>query len=189
MAAPKFKKNSVEQTIDLKELFGVTFKNAPALKEAIGQKIIDRIIRRTNAGRGLSFDSSGKAQTVKLKSPYSKAYVASDDFKAFGKSKSKVNMKLTGDMLGLMDIKKQTGDTITIGWNSGDDQDAKAYNHSVGDTVPRRPFFGVSRTDLMKIKADMDDEVKSALKIKQEEGKSAFNDFVLGLIKEIKDEE
>ena len=185
MAKPKITKNNVEQTINLKEIFGVSFKDAPALKQAIGQKIIDKIIRRTESGQGISFSDSGKASTLKLKAPYSKAYQKSTDFKAFGKSKNKVNMTLTGDMLGLLDIKRQTADTITIGWNKDDDQDAKAYNHNIGDTVPRRPFFGISHTELLKIKADMKSEVKQALKIKEAEGKSAFNDFVLGLIKEL----
>jgi len=183
MAAPKISKNNVEQTIDLKELFGVSFNNAPALKEAIGQKIIDRIVSRTQSGMGISFNDSGKANTLKLKAPYSKAYVNSDEFKAHGKSKGDVNLTLSGDMLGLLDIKNQTGDTITIGWNKGDGQDPKAFNHITGDTVPKRPFFGISKTELLKIKADMSSEVKDALKIKQSEGKSAFNDFVLGLIK------
>jgi len=185
MAKPKITKSNVEQTIDLKEVFGVTFKNAPALKEAIGQKIIDRIVTRTEAGKGLSFNSDGKASTLNLKSPYSKEYANSTEFKAHGKSRGNVNMTLTGDMLGLIDIKRKTSDTITIGWNKGDGQDAKAFNHNTGDTVPKRPFFGVSRTELLKIKADMSSEVKQALKVKQEEGTSAFNKFVLGLIKDV----
>ena len=181
MAKPKITKNNVEQTIDLEELFGVSFKNAPALKEAIGQKIIDKIVKRTEAGKAIG----GK---VNLKKPYSKAYVKSTEFKAHGKSKSKINMKLTGDMLGLMDIKKQTGNTITIGWDKSDGQDGKAYNHTVGDTVPKRPFFGLSSKELNDIKKENKSDVKDALEVKQDEGKSAFNSFVLGLIKDVGDE-
>jgi len=187
MAKPKIKisKNNVEQTIDLEDLFGVSFKGAPALKEAIGQKIIDRIVQRTEAGDSMTFNSKGDGRVGKLKKPYSKSYVDSTEFKAHGKSKNKVNMKLTGDMLGLLDIKKQSGDSITIGWNKGDGQDAKAFNHSTGDTVPKRPFFGVNKKELDRIKKGFKSEVKEALSIKKDEGKSAFNKFVLGLIKEV----
>jgi hypothetical protein len=188
MAKPKITKSSVEQTIDLEELFGVSFKGATQLKEAIGQAIIDRIVSRTEAGVGMSFNSQGKGQTLKLKSPYSKAYTKSTEFKAHGKSKNKINMKLTGDMLGLMDIKKQTGNSVTIGWDKGDGQDAKVFNHQTGDTVPRRPFFGISRTELLKIKSEFNPDVKEALSIKKDEGRAAFNKFVLGLIKEVGEE-
>jgi hypothetical protein len=180
MAKPKITKNNVEQTIDLEELFGLSFKGAKALKETIGQKIIDKIIKRTKAGTSVTGS--------RLKSPYSKSYAKSTEFKAAGKSKSKVNMTLTGDMLGLLDIKRQTGDTITIGWDKDDGQDPKAYNHVVGDTVPKRNFFGVTNKELNKIKSEMKSEVKQALEVKQDQGKVAFNKFVLGLIKEVDEE-
>lgn len=187
MAAPKFSKNNVEQTIDLKEMFGVSFKGRPLLREALGQAILDKIRDRSDDGRGISFDKSGNGRPVKLKTPYSKAYTNSLDFKAFGKSKNKVNMELTGDMLGLMDVKRQTSDTITIGWDERDENN-KAFNHATGDTVPRRPFFGCSKSELKTIGKQFKSEIKEALKVQQEEGKRAFNSFASALIERLRGE-
>lgn len=163
MSKPKFTKRSVEQTIDLKELFGVDFSNKRSLREAIGGAILERIRARTLSGQGVSFSDDGRGRSVTLKAPYSKEYAKSLEFKAAGKSRGNVNMTLTGDMLGLMDIKRQSGNTITIGWNDAD-ENAKAYNHSVGDTVPRRPFFGVSKSELNEIKKQFGSEIKEAAK-------------------------
>lgn len=184
MSAPKFKRTSVEQTIDLKEIFGVDFKGARSLREAIGGAIIEKIRARTAAGDGMSFDGLGRGRKVKLKSPYSKQYIDSLDFKAFGKKPSQVNMSLTGDMLGLMDIKRQDSNSITIGWSDGT-ENAKAYNHSTGDTVPRRPFFGVSKAELQEIRREFKSEIESALKTKDSEGRKAFEEKVASLIDDL----
>lgn len=181
MKAPKFSKTNVEQTIDLDEVFGVDFSGMRSLREAIGEAILDRIRTRTQSGDGIKFDGMGRGKPVKLKSPYSKSYSKSLDFKAFGKSRGNVNMTLTGDMLGLMDIKRQSGNSITIGWTD-QDENAKAYNHSLGDTVPSRPFFGISKTELQAIKKDFGSEIREALKTKDTEGRKAFEEKVSSLL-------
>lgn len=183
MASPKFKKTNVEQTIDLKEVFGIDFRGLTSLKEAIGGAILERIRQRTESGDGISF-TGDRARPVKLKAPYSKQYADSLDFKAFGKSRNNVNMKLTGDMLGLMDIKRQSGNSITIGWSSAE-ENAKAFNHSVGDTVPRRPFFGVSKTELADIRKEFKSEINAALKVRDTEGQAAFENSVAALIQQL----
>jgi len=187
MAAPKISKKKVSQTINLKDEFGVDFSRKADLREAIGQVILDKIKERTANGEGMKFDSIGRGRAVKLKSPYSKKYAESLDFKAAGKSKNKVNMSLTGDMMELMDITKNKGNEITIGWAASDDQDAKASNHLLGDTVPKRPFFGVSKQELKEVKREIKDDIKEAIRLKSEEGKSAFSDFVVGLAKGFRD--
>lgn len=181
MSAPKFRKRSVEQTIDLKELFGVDFKNKRSLREAVGGAILERIRERTSDGNGMSFGGSGRGTPVKLKSPYSKEYSSSLDFKSAGKSRGKVNMTLTGDMLGLMDIKRQTGNSITIGWTDAE-ENAKAFNHSVGDTVPRRPFFGVSKAELEAIKKEFGKEIKEAAKAATDEAFEKRVEQLLSLV-------
>lgn len=165
MSKPKFTKNKVTQTINLEEAFGISFKGKRSLREAIGGAIIERIQTRTSAGTSMTFSADGAGRTGRLKSPYSKSYAKSDEFKAFGKSKGKVNMTLTGDMLNLMDITKQTGNSITIGWDDTEENN-KAFNHSVGDTVPKRPFFGVSKGELKAIKKDFSKDIKSAVNAK-----------------------
>ena len=180
--ALKVKKNNVEQTINLKEKLGIDFRGKDNLKQLLGQAIVDRIVERSQEGNGVNLKPNGSGRNVKLKSPYSKAYADSLDFKAAGKKRDKVNMTLTGDMLGLLDIKKVQGNSITIGWDDAE-QNGKAHRHMTGDGVPKRPFFGVSNKELKDIAKDLD--IKKALRVREDEGKEAFNSLVLGLLDEL----
>lgn len=185
MSAPKVTKYTASQTIELDEAFGIDFKGNRELREYIGQLIIDRIRTRTEAGIGMKISDSGKGKVFDLTSvPYSKKYVESAEFKNFGKSKNDVNMTLTGDMLGLMDVVDQSGNTITIGWDD-DTQQAKAANHIKGVTVPARPFFGISNEELKSIVKEVKPDLEKALDIKKTEGKDAFAEYALGLIDEL----
>lgn len=145
----KLTEAEVSQTIDLKEVFGVSLVGNEALKQQIGQALIDRIIERTES----NLDVNGK----NLK-PYSKEYIESDDFKAFDKSENDVNMTLTGNMLGTLDIVDTSGSKIKLGWDDAT-ENAKAYNHNVGDTVKKRQFFGVTKSDIEMVKKEFKNEV------------------------------
>jgi hypothetical protein len=147
----KLSESEVSQTIDLKEVFGVSLTGNEALKQTIGQAIIDRIIERTESGKSVYGGN--------LRSPYSKAYEESDDFKAFGKKPDRVNMKLTGQMLGTLDIVETSGSRVKIGWDDAT-ENAKAFNHQTGDTVYKRPFFGITKKELGEIKREFADQVK-----------------------------
>lgn len=173
MAKPKFSEDAVYQDIELGKLLGFDLSDASELKQYIGQLIIERIRARTQDGLGYN----GKP----LKSPYSSTYAKSPEFKAFGKSKSKVNMTLSGDMLGLIDIIEDKGNKIRIGWDDSE-QNAKAFNHNTGDTVPKRPFFGINNKELYEIIREVRPEIKKAIKIKEEDGTSAFEEFATGLL-------
>jgi len=179
----------VEQTINLKDEFGIDFKGFKSLREAIGEAVLNQIRTRTARGDGMNFRGIGGTPT-KLKKPYSDEYIENLDFKAFGKSRGRINMTLTGDMLGLMDVKKQTGNSITIGWDDAE-QNAKAYNHSSpvrsNTTVPYRPFFGVSKKELTKIKKQFGKEIKSAMRLKDDGKKKAFEERVAKLLTIFKD--
>lgn len=146
----KLTEGEVSQTIDLKEVFGVSLTGNEALKQSIGQALIDRIIERT--------ESNTSVTGGKLKA-YSKEYIASDEFKAFDKSAGDVNMTLTGNMLGTLDIVDITGSKIKLGWDDAT-ENAKAYNHNVGDTVPKRAFFGLTKTEINSIKKEFESEVR-----------------------------
>ena len=91
-------------------------------------------------------------------------------------------------MLGLMDIKRTTGNTITIGWEDKE-QNNKAHGHMTGKNgaVPKmkRPFFGISNKELNVIKKDLSADINEAIKIKQDQGKASFDKFVLGLLDEL----
>lgn len=159
---PKVSKSgayTVEQEIDLKELFGVDMKDYPEIKALVGEAIIETIRNRTESGRGIRFNGD-RSSTYGFKG-YSDEYKASPEFRAFNKT-SKVDLTMTGDMLGMLDIIDDSGNKITVGWEDSE-QNAKAYNHQEGDTVPPRPFFGVSKSELKDISSKYKSEIKDAL--------------------------
>lgn len=140
----------MELEISLDELFGTKVPNDQALREAIGQSVIDKIVNRTESGEGVN----GRP----FKS-YSATYKKSNQFDVYGKSND-VNLTLTGDMLGTLDIKAQSRGVIKIGWQDST-QNAKAFNHHTGDTLPRRPFFGLKDSEIEDIKKEFKDRVEA----------------------------
>lgn len=157
---PKLTKKEVSQKFNLGKLFGVDFSRDPDLKQEIGQAIIDKIIERTENGKAIG----GKKD---LKS-YSKEYVESDEFKDFGKSKSEINMTLTGRMLDDIDIISESRNTIKVGFEERKEI-LKAFNHNTGDTVPKRKFFGITKGELDDIKKEFKDDLKAIEPKKREQ--------------------
>lgn len=152
---PIVEKDKVSLEIDLEKLFGKKIVDFD-LRRIIAEDLISIIEERTSRGYGVT--RSGNE--VKLKK-YSKEYVASDEFKAFGKSADQVNMKLTGSMLASIDLISSRADKIEIGITD-ETEAAKAYNHMTGDTVKPRPFFGLTSKDLSKIKAEYKKDVEAS---------------------------
>jgi len=148
----KLSESEVSQTFDLKEILGVDTKDFPEIKQAVGEAIIQRIVDRTESGQ----DVSGRS----FKS-YSDSYVESLPFKAFGKKDSEINLTQTGSMLGTIDIVKDSGNKITIGW-SDPTENAKAYNHQTGDTVKKREFFGLNTGDIKAITKEFKPDLKKS---------------------------
>lgn len=137
------KKSDVSQTINLEELFGVSFRGERELRLAIAQKIIDHIKERTESGKTVSGGSFA---------PYSKEYKKTTIFNLL-KSGTTPDLTLTGNMLASMDVLGEGPNTVRIGF--GDELERlKAFNHNTGDTVPRRPFFGVSKDEAKRIVLD-----------------------------------
>lgn len=163
MKPPKVTKKAIEQIIDLSEFAkGIDFSDSKSLKLAIGEALAEKIRERAESGQGLQFESSGNAKTVKLKAPYSKMYAESLDFLAAGKSRSDVNMTLTGDMLASIQVEDRGNNKIAV-YIDGETEVLKAFNHLTGDTVPKRPFFGVSKSDVKKTLADFEVEIAERL--------------------------
>lgn len=75
--------------------------------------------------------------------PLSKKYA---EFKKMQSSAVKPNMELTGALLDSLQFEDKGGDKVEIGWFD-EDQAVKAYNHTVGDTVPKRPLIPGPRED------------------------------------------
>lgn len=154
----RLSENEVSQTIDFKEAFGVDLSKNEALKQRIGQAIIDRIIERNEQNKSVEGGN--------LKTPYSKSYAKSKKFELYGKSRGDVNMKLTGDMLSSVDISETRGNQVKIELDQG--QAPKGYNHHTGDTVPRRPWFGVNKKELNEIKREFKNELRQVKEGKEE---------------------
>lgn len=157
------KGSEFHQVIDVGQVLDVDTDINRDLLERFGQAVLDHITSRTKKG----IDVNGN----KFKG-YDADYVASDDFKAYGKQKSKINLTQKGDMLAQMDLLKIEGNKIFLGWDD-DTERAKAYNNHVGDTLPSRPFFGATRKQLDDIKQDFIDDVK-----KIDENKDKNKDFL-----------
>jgi hypothetical protein len=131
--------------INLAETLGVDTVS-DTVASGIGQAIIDKIKSRT---QDENEDKNGRNFK-----PYSKDYIESIEFKAFGKSPKDVNLTASGDMLGLMDIVGFDGRVLEIGWNDPE-QAAKAHGHITGKNgeVPKmkRDFFGIKVQELEEI--------------------------------------
>jgi hypothetical protein len=150
--------DDVSQTIDFSEVAGVDLTGNQILIREMSQAVIDFIVERAQSGKGIG----GKT----LKKPYSKAYSESLDFKAAGKSKNDVNMTLSGDMLGAIDVLEEDGPTVKIGFADTTDN-VKAYGHMSGFeghpyiSGPKREFFGVTKAELKeKILSQFKDDIQ-----------------------------
>ncbi len=133
--------NLIRQRIDLSEFFDETL--SADIKEEIGQAFIDRIVERSEKGR----DVNGSPLRA-----YSKEYKESEDFQRFGKSASKRNMTLTGDMLESIDI-DINGNSLDVEITDSF-QAAKAHGNITGkngEWKVKRDFFGVTNAEVRKI--------------------------------------
>jgi hypothetical protein len=146
----KASETSITQEIDLEEWTGVKVSNDPTLMREMQQSIIDYMRGRISEGKGFN--------ERKLKSPYSKTYAASLDFQAAGKSEGDVNMELSGDMVGSIDVLQERDDRFTIGFTDSE-VIPRAYGHISGfaghpnqDALKKyqRVFFGVSKKEFNK---------------------------------------
>jgi len=114
----------------------------------LADDIIEHIKRRTEAGK----DKSGKSFPK-----YSRAYIESLDFKVAGKSPGDVNLTLSGDMLAALQLLGHQDGQITIGFEPGTDENARADGNVRGayggEPNPRkaRDFLGIAPNELAKI--------------------------------------
>ena len=166
-------RGDVSQTIDLVEITGVDITKNPELMRKIEQDIIDYTIDRTHSGLG----PGGKPWNAQS---YSNEYKDSLAFKAAGKS-GQVDLDLTGDMLGSIDVLKEDGGKIKIGI-AEDSQLDKAFGHQTGykghPTIPqgkyKREFIGLTHTELKEILSQYKSEINQ-LKTKGPEARVVDN--------------
>lgn len=124
-------------------------------KQAIGVEIVRFIQRRTADG----LDKNGNEFAG-----YSDSYIKSLNFKIAGKSKGDVNLTLSGDMLGALDVLDVNKNKIRVGYEDGSNENAIADGNirgTYGNTKsvgPKRNFLGISKADLAEILINYDDE-------------------------------
>ena len=140
-------------------------------RSAIAQEIIDYI----------------KTQTAKGKSPitgksfnkYSSAYKNSLDFKNAKGSSSKVNLRLSGDMIASIGVLENKDGSLIIGYDESDSEAEKAegnqigsYGNSHGSKKLAKPFIGIKKDALefIKNKYPLNDEAKRTLRTAQTQG-------------------
>jgi hypothetical protein len=109
----------------------------------VGQAIIRRIQDRTLEG----IDSEGKPFAG-----YSKRYVDSKEFRIAGKSASRVDLRLTHEMMNSLAITESAKGSVTIGFTSTE-ASKKAEWAEASDNGPSRKFMGISESELSKILA------------------------------------
>lgn len=118
-------------------------------RELLGDEIIDFIRERV---QGKNLDKRNRPF-----GSYSEEYVDSLDFKIAGKDKNEVNLTLSGDMLGAMRVLEHERGSVTIGYEDGSQENAKAAGNILGTygkdrpVGPKRDFLGLTKQDLEKI--------------------------------------
>lgn len=157
MALPKgltVEQDIIAQEFDLADITGRDLDDDTIRK--IGDAIIDYTRKRSANNKGIG----GKA----LRSPYSKEYQMSDEFKNAGKSASDVNMRLTGEMLNSIDVLDVNDGNLIVGIEN--DQAPKAHGHMTGKMgqAPKmkREFFGLTRSELKDILGKFKSDINSA---------------------------
>lgn len=109
-------------------------------RESIAQDVIDFMITRTLDGK-----KSGGGKFA----PYSKEYKDSDDFQLSGKSKSKVNLKLSFDMLSSMELVSTSKGKIKVGYKKDNPEEQKAEGNVRGTYGQKSPIQGKARDFLL----------------------------------------
>lgn len=123
---PKYSKSEVSQRFNLKELLG--YEPSERQKKLFYDLAINKMVQRTANGNDID---GGEFQ------PYSPQYA-----KKKGVSVNAVDLILTGGMLeSFEDSQTRQKNILKIKVASGE-QTLKSYNHNVGDTLPKRTYFG-----------------------------------------------
>lgn len=120
----------------------------PSQRLELADLVIEHIVDRTERG----LDKNGRGFPK-----YSKEYINSLDFKNAGKSKGKVDLKLSGDMLAAIELLKHKPGELVIGFEKGTPENDKAEGNILGsygrDPNPSkaRDFLGIQGKKLREL--------------------------------------
>lgn len=138
-------------------------------REETARLVINKILERT--AKGIDLNGSAFAK-------YSQSYKDSLDFNIANKT-SKVNLKLSGEMLSDLELLGHNQGFIVIGFEAGSDENDKAKWAADIGNGPSRKFLGISPRDFDSVIS----EVKSSqleINVRQaveREGTSIFRSF------------
>jgi hypothetical protein len=128
--------------------------------ESIGEKIVETMRRKAEKGKGAPYGEKGIISDYVDFPEYSKEYIKSLNFKIAGKSKSDVNLTLSGDMLAAFGVIKVKDNSVTLGFDD-DLENAKAdgnirgtYGSDRANRKKARNFLGITKDDLERILAE-----------------------------------
>lgn len=134
---PEYSLDEVSQTFNLQEL--LNREPTEADKSEFLERAVDLIVERTQSNKPLG-GHGGKFKN------YSEKYA---EWK--GVSVNEVDLTLSQDMLDSINGEDLGDGEIKIKVGDGDDETKKAYNHNVGDTLPKRTFFGLTQKEAKAI--------------------------------------
>lgn len=121
----------------------------PADRERLAREVIDFIRERTTEqNRGVKNGRNFKFPA------YSESYIKSSAFQKAGKSKGRVDLKLTGEMLDSIKLISHKKGSVLIGFENGSFANDKAEGNA-----KKRPFLDITQRDLDKIIKDVDEQV------------------------------
>jgi hypothetical protein len=179
----KNSENDLRLTVNLAEMFNLAFfPDDDGLRQAIGQAIIDQIVKNTEASEFLSGSS---------KKGYSKEYAESDEGIIYGKKKGgPANLHASGDMLNSITVELPSNRSKLDIAFTDTLESQKAHGHVNGSEVlPKRDFFGLSQGDLSKIAKKFDNAVSDAFALTLvnqtvDQGDQTNLDFISKLLEE-----
>ena len=137
----KISKDEMSQEINLKRYLGRNPTDNE--KRLFGELAIEKINERTLDGKTIH---GGKFKK------YSKEYA---DLK--GVTRDSVDLFLEGDMLDSLET-SESGNRVKIEIGGADVESKKGYNHHVGDTTKKRPWFGLTTEEARQIANEVKEE-------------------------------
>lgn len=169
MKAKQYKENWIRTVVTLPDDFSADDA------EEVGNNLIDFILERTAKGKGSDGQKFPK---------YEKSYYESPDFIALGKSKNKVDLRFSSEMLDSLQVLSAKKGQVTIGFEEGDKINGRAEGNITGsygkeaNPDKARNFMELSDEEISKVikKSDISTTAKEARKIANEKtGKQEIN--------------
>lgn len=117
-------------------------------RKQVADLVIEHIVDRTQRG----LDKDGKRFPS-----YSPEYIRSLDFKNAGKSKGRVDLQLSGDMLAALQLLTDNTGKIVVGYERGTEENARAEGNILGsyggepNEAKARNFLGIKKRKLDQI--------------------------------------